>query len=59
MDLKTVRLSVAYGLFATKAEPDKIDRPADSDEHADQGENSLVQPLIQPVADTTPEKQTR
>ena len=41
------------GLFAAEAQPDEVDSPADSHEQADQGED----PLIQPVADASPEKQ--
>ena len=42
MGLETVRLSVLSGLFTAETEPDQVDGPADSDEHADQGENPLV-----------------
>ncbi len=59
MGLETVRLSVLSGLFTAETEPDQVDGPADSDEHADQGENSLVQPLVQPIANAAPEDQTR
>lgn len=45
------------GLFAAEAQPDEVDSPADSHEQADQGEDPLIQPLIQPVADATPENQ--
>ena len=45
--------------LATKAQPDQVDGPANSHEQADQGENSLVQPLVQPIADSAPEDQTR
>lgn len=47
------------GLFATKSQPYEVDRPADSHEQADQGENSLVQPLIQPIPDAAPKEQAR
>jgi hypothetical protein len=46
MSLETVRLSVGEGLFAAETEPDQVDSPANSHEHADQGEDSLVQPLV-------------
>lgn len=59
MGLEIVRLSGGFGLFAAEAQPDQVDRPADSNEQADQGENSLVEPFVQPVADATPEKQAR
>ena len=59
MSLETVRLSVGGWLFAAKAEPDQVDGPTDSHEHADQGKHPLVQPLVQPVADAAPEEQTR
>ena len=52
-----MRLSVEPGLFAAEAQPDEVDSPADSHEQADQGEDPLIQPLIQPVADATPENQ--
>ncbi len=45
--------------LATKAQPDQVDGPADSHEQADQGEDPLIQPLVQPIADTAPEDQTR
>ena len=45
------------GLFAAEAEPDQVDRPANSHEQADQGKDSLIQPLIQAVADAAPKKQ--
>jgi len=54
-----VRLRVGCGLFTAKTEPNQVDRPADSHEQANQGENALVQPLVQPVADTAPEDQAR
>ena len=54
-----MRLCVGCGLFTAKTEPNQVDRPADSHEQADQGENPLVQPLVQPIADATPEDQTR
>ena len=57
MGLKTVRFSVGGGLFAAETEPDQVDRTADSHQQADQGENSLVQPLVQPIADSAPEDQ--
>ena len=56
---RIVRLCVDCGLFAAKAEPDQVDGPTDSHEHADQGEYSLVQPLVQPVPDSAPEDQAR
>jgi len=59
MGLETVRLSVVSGLFTAETEPDQVDGPTDSDEHANQGEDSLVQPLVQPIADAAPEDQTR
>ena len=59
MSLETVRLSVGGWLFAAETEPDQVDRPTDSHKHADQGEDPLVQPLVQPVADAAPENQTR
>jgi hypothetical protein len=31
-----------FGLFAAEAQPDQVDRPTDSDEQADKGENSLA-----------------
>ena len=52
---KNVRLRVGCGLFTAKTEPDQVDRSADSHKQADQGENPLVQPLVQPIADTAPE----
>ena len=39
---KTVRLSLTGGLFAAETQPDQVDGSADSDEQADQGENSLI-----------------
>ena len=57
MGLETVRLSVGGGLFPTETEPDQVDRTADSHQQADQGENSLVQPLVQPIANAAPEDQ--
>ena len=59
MSLETVRLSVGGGLFAAETEPDQVDRPTDSHEHADQGEYPLVQPLVQPIPDSAPEDQAR
>ena len=59
MGLETVRLSVLSGLFTAETEPDQVDGPTDSHEHADQGKHPLVQPLVQPVADAAPENQTR
>ena len=59
MGLETVRLSVGGWLFAAETEPDQVDGPTDSHEHADQSENPLVQPLVQPVPDTAPEDQAR
>jgi len=59
MGLEAVRLSVVRGLFAAETEPNQVDSPADSHEHADQGEDFLVQPLVQPVPDATPEDQAR
>lgn len=59
MGLETVRLSVLSGLFTAETEPDQVDGPTDSHEHADQGEYSLVQPLVQPVPDSAPEDQAR
>ena len=59
MGLETVRLSVGGGLFAAETEPNQVDRTTDSHKHAKQGENPLVQPLVQPVADSTPEDQAR
>lgn len=56
---RNVRLCVGGGLFAAETEPDQVDGPADSHEHADQGENPLVQPLVQPIADASPENQAR
>ncbi len=56
---RNVRLCVDCGLFAAKAEPDQVDGPTDSHEHADQGKHPLVQPLVQPVADAAPEDQAR
>ncbi len=48
---------MVLGLFAAETEPHEVDRPADSHEQADQSEDPLIQPLIQPVADASPEKQ--
>jgi len=48
---------VELGLFAAETEPDQVDRTADSNEQADQGKDPLIEPLIQPVADASPEKQ--
>ena len=45
------------GSLAAKAQPDQVDRPADSHEQADKGKNPLVQPLVQPVANAAPEDQ--
>jgi len=45
--------------LAAKAQPDQVDGPADSHEQANQGEDPLVQPGVQAVADATPENQTR
>jgi len=45
--------------LAAKAKPDQVDRTADSHEQADKGENALVQPLVQPVANAAPEDQAR
>lgn len=45
--------------LAAKAQPDQIDGPANSHEQADQGENPLIQPLVQPIADAAPEDQAR
>ena len=59
MSLETVRLRVGGWLFAAETEPDQVDRPTDSHEHADQGEYPLVQPLVQPVPDSAPEDQAR
>jgi len=59
MGLETVRLSVVSGLFTAETEPDQVDGPADSHEQADQGENPLVQPLVQPIADAAPKDQSR
>ena len=42
MAAKDVRLGVDAGLFAAEAQPDQVNGPADSHQHADQGENSLV-----------------
>ena len=52
-----MRLSVGESLFAAETEPDQVDSPADSHEQADQGENPFIQPLVQPISDTTPENQ--
>ena len=52
-----MRLCVGCGLFTAKTEPDQVDRPADSHEQTDQGENPLIQPLVQSIADATPENQ--
>ena len=57
MSFMAVRLGVVRALFAAKAQPDQVDRPADSHEEADQGKNPLVQPLVQPVANAAPEDQ--
>ena len=57
MSFMAVRLGVASGLFAAKAQPDQVDSPADSHEQADKGKNPLVQPLVQPVANAAPEDQ--
>ena len=46
MCLKNVRLSVGGSLFTAETQPDQVDRPTDSHEHADQGEDPLVQPLV-------------
>jgi len=59
MSFTAVRLGVVRGLFAAKAQPDQVDRPADSHEQADQGKNPLVQPLVQPIANAAPEDQAR
>ena len=45
--------------LAAKAQPDQVDGPTDSHEQADQGENPLVEPLVQPIADAAPEDQAR
>ena len=42
MAAKDVRLGVDAGLFAAEAQPDQVNGPADSHQHAYQGENSLV-----------------
>ena len=52
-----MRLSVGESLFAAETEPDQVDSPANSHEQADQGENPFIQPLVQPIADATPENQ--
>lgn len=57
MAARGVRLGVDAGLFAAEAQPNQVDGPADSHQHADQGENSLVQPLVQAVANAAPEDQ--
>ena len=57
MSFTAVRLGVVRALFAAKAQPDQVDRPADSHKQADQGKNPLVQPLVQPVANAAPEDQ--
>ena len=57
MSFMAVRLGVVRALFAAKAQPDQVDRPADSHEQADKGKNPLVQPLVQPVANAAPEDQ--
>ena len=59
MSFKAVRLSVVSGLFTAKTQPHQVDRPANSYEQTDQGENPLIQPLVQPVADAAPENQPR
>ena len=59
MGAKTVRLSVARGLFAAKPEPDQIDGPADSHEQANEGKDPPVKPLVQPITDAAPENQAR
>jgi len=56
---RNVRLRKGQGLFAAEAEPDQVDGPTDSHEHADQGKHPLVQPFVQPVADAAPEDQAR
>ena len=56
---RNVRLWEGQGLFAAKPEPDQVDGPTDSHEHADQGKHPLVQPLVQPVANAAPEDQAR
>lgn len=45
--------------LSAESQPDQVDGPADSHEQADQGENPLVQPLVQPIADAAPEDQSR
>ena len=56
---RNVRLREGQGLFAAKPEPDQVDGPTDSYEHADQGKHPLVQPLVQTKANATPEDQAR
>ena len=46
MGPRAVRLSVPVGLLPAETEPDKVDSAADSHEHANQGEDFLIQPLI-------------
>ena len=45
--------------LATKAQPDQIDGPADSYQQADQSQIALTQPLVQTVANPSPEEQAR
>ena len=52
-----MRLSLPNGLFTAKTQPHQVDRPANSHEQADQGEDSIIEPLIQGVSDATPENQ--
>ena len=59
MSFTAVRLSVVRALFAAKAQPDQVDRPADSHEQANEGKDPLVQPLVQPITDAAPENQAR
>ena len=47
------------GSLSAESQPDQVDGPADSHEQADQGENPLIQPLVQPIADAAPKDQAR
>lgn len=48
---------MALPLFAAKAQPDEIERPAHTDQEANQGEVGGVEEVVRRPADTAPEQE--
>lgn len=57
MGRKGVRFSPSESSFTAEAQPHQVDGTANSYEQADQGEDSLVEPLVQSVPNAPPENQ--